>query len=451
MKKSNKLTEGNIRKILIALTIPIMGSSFLQMAYGLIDMIWIGRLGSSAVAGVGTASFFINFGFAVNSMIVTGAGIKISHSIGANEEHKVREYIRNGFLLNIILSLLYISGLLFFRNDLIAFFNLNNPLVESIAETYMIIVGSALIFNFTNFLYVRIFNSFGESKLPFKINSVGVILNIILDPLFIFTFNMGVAGAALATLLSQAIVMILFIVYSKSFFKIKNHFKYNLLVIKEILLLGFPLGLQRVLFTGIGIIIARIIASWGPDAIAAQKIGLQIESISYITAGGLHGSISSFIGQNFGAKKGDRVREGYNIAFKLAFVVGLLTTLLFVILPIPLMKIFVTDPKTIDIGISYLRIIGISQLFMCIEIVTNGSFSGIGKPKIPSVLSIIFTALRIPLAIYLSQDYLFGLNGVWFSIAITTIVRSILSSLIFRNELNKIDWINPKSYIKSFS
>lgn len=440
MKKSNNLTVGNIQKMLIGLAIPIMGSSFLQMAYGLIDMIWIGRLGSSAVAGIGTATFFINVGFAINSMIVTGAGIKIAHAIGAKEEQLTRDYIRNAFILNALVSILYITALLFFRKDLIGFFKLNDPAVESMAETYMIIVGLSLVFKFTNFIYVRILNSFGESKLPFKINSVGVILNIVLDPLLIFGLNMGVGGAALATFISQALVTFLFVRRSKEFFILKEHFKYSLETIKSILTLGLPLGIQRVLFTGFGIVIARIIASWGPDAIAAQKIGLQIESISYMTVGGLYGAVSSFIGQNYGAQLKDRLVEGYKTAFKLALGVGLITTLLFVVFPEMLIRIFVDDRGTIEAGVGYLRIIGLSQLFMCVEIITNGSFSGIGKPKIPSTISIIFTGSRIPIALFLSQEHLFGLNGVWMSIAITSIIKGILSPLLFRRQLKKISF-----------
>lgn len=424
--------------MLISLAIPIMGSSFLQMAYGLIDMIWIGRLGSPSVAAIGTASFFINLGFAVNSMIVTGAGIKIAHAIGAKEDQLTRDYIRNAFIINALISAFYIVALLTFRKDLIGFFNLNDPYVESMAETYMVIVGVSLIFKFVNFIYVRILNSFGESKLPFKINSVGVILNIILDPLFIFTLDMGVAGAAIATFISQVVVTVLFIRYSKSFFVLRKHFEYSIDIIKDILTLGLPLGIQRVLFTGFGIVIARIIAGWGPDAIAAQKIGLQIEAISYMTVGGLYGAVASFIGQNYGAKQKERLEEGYRTAFKLAFVVGILTTALFVLLPAPLIRIFVDDPGTVEAGVAYLRIIGFSQLFMCVEIITNGSFSGVGKPKIPSTISIIFTGMRIPLALFLAQEHLFGLNGVWMSISITSILKGILSPALFKREIKRL-------------
>ncbi len=440
MKNINDLTKGSISKLILALALPIMGSSFLQMTYGLIDMIWIGRIGSSAVAAIGTASFFVNAGFAFNAIIVAGASIKVSHAIGSKNKDTAQEYIENSFILNIVFSLLYILGIVYFRHGLIDFFKLNDPRVESMARSYLVIAGIALIFKFSNFIYVRILNSFGESKLPFKVNTVGVLLNIILDPLFIFTFNMGVAGAAIATLISQFIVTLLFMKYSKNYFIIENYFKYNILKMKEILTLGFPRGLQRILFTAFGIIIARIIASWGPNAIAAQKIGLQIESITFMTVGGLFGATSSFIGQNYGAKNQERLIEGYKFSMKLAVAIGALTSFLFIFTPSLLIRIFVDDASTIEAGVGYLRIIGISQIFMCAEMITTGSFSGIGRPKISSTISIILTAIRIPLALFLSRESLFGLNGVWMSISISSILKGIVAPIAFNYELKKINF-----------
>ncbi|WP_320047671.1 MATE family efflux transporter [uncultured Ilyobacter sp.] len=438
MKNVNRLTEGPISKLLISLAIPIMGSSFLQMAYGLVDMLWIGRLGSNAVAGIGTAMFFINFGYALNSMVVTGAGIKVSHSIGSKDYDGAADCIKNAFLINFIMFIFFISGLIFFRDGLIGYFQLNDNEVEGMAKTYLVITGLGLVFKFSNFLFTRILNSFGESKLPFKINAAGVVMNIILDPLLIFGLDMGVAGAALATIISQTLSMFLFLRASREYFSIKNIFQYNLKRIKEILNLGMPIAVQRVLFTGFGILIAKIIAKWGPDAIAAQKIGLQIESIAYMTAGGLYGAVASFIGQNYGAKKYKRISEGYKTAFLLASVIGGTATLLFIVFPKELIGIFIRDSKTLEIGVNYLRIIGLSQFFMCIEIISNASFSGIGRPKIPSTISIIFTGMRIPIAYYLSQESRMGINGVWVSIALTSIFKGIILSGLFLKNLRKI-------------
>ncbi|MGL4988378.1 MAG: MATE family efflux transporter, partial [Cetobacterium sp.] len=284
--------------------------------------------------------------------------------------------------------------------------------------------------------YSRILNSYGESKLPFKISCVGVILNIILDPIFIFFFKWGVLGAALATVLAEGINTYLFIKKSKDYFKLDSYVSKSWTKMKEMLTLGSPIAVQRVLFTGFGITMAKIISKWGPDAIAAQKIGLQIESITFMTIAGLQGAIGSFVGQNYGAKLHSRIKDGYKTGIYISTVIGVLTTLIFIIFPEVLVQIFVKKIETVEIAVNYMRIIGLSQLFMCYEIMTNGAFSGIGKPKIPSTISIIFTSLRIPMAFILSKEEYFGLNGVWISIALSSVIKGIISPLTFKKYLN---------------
>ena len=124
----------------------------------------------------------------------------------------------------------------------------------------------------------------------------------------------------------------LFYIYSKKYFTIKRQKKYSIEKIKDIFFLGFPNGIQRVLFTTISIVLARMVASWGASAIAAQKIALQIEAVSYLTIGGLQGAVASFIGQNYGAQRGDRIEEGYKVSMRLSAGLGIITTLIFVIL-----------------------------------------------------------------------------------------------------------------------
>ncbi|MGL5960525.1 MAG: MATE family efflux transporter, partial [Cetobacterium sp.] len=355
--KKNDLTTGDIKKILLTLALPIMGSSFLQMIYGLVDMFWVGKISSDAVAAVGTASFFINLGYAINSMIVVGAGIKISHVIGAKDFEKTKEYIKASCTANFIMAITFILPVLIFSKNLVRFFNLTEN-VEGMARTYLIVAGAGLIFKFFNFLYSRILNSYGESKLPFKISCVGVILNIILDPIFIFFFKWGVLGAALATVLSEGINTYLFIKKSKDYFKLDSYVSKSWTKMKEMLTLGSPIAVQRVLFTGFGITMAKIISKWGPDAIAAQKIGLQIESITFMTIAGLQGAIGSFVGQNYGAQLHSRIKDGYKAGIYISTIIGVLTTLIFIIFPETLVQVFVKKRETVEIAVNYMRIIG---------------------------------------------------------------------------------------------
>lgn len=432
MKTFNDMTKEPIKKTLILLALPIMGASFFQLAYGIVDMLWIGKLGSRAVAAVGSAIFFINLGFGLNTILVTGAGIKVAHKLGSKDYKEADEFINTGFFMNVVLFVTYFIFLFLFRNMIVKYFNFNDIGVENMAKQYLMITGIGTFFKFSNFMFVSIFNSFGDSKTPFKINCIGVILNIFLDPLFIFVLNWGVFGAGFATMLCEGINSFLFYRYSKNYFTIERQKKYSWDKIKSIFSLGFPNGIQRVLFTVISIVLARMVAQWGASAIAAQKIALQVEAVSYLTIGGLQGAVASFIGQNYGAKKIDRISEGYEVSVRLSSILGIITTLIFIIFARPLIDIFIDDEETLVIGMNYLKIVGLSQLFMCLEIVNSGAYSGIGRPKVASIIGIVFTALRIPIAFVLSKA--FGINGIWMTISGTTVVKGLLSTYLFSKE-----------------
>ena len=205
----------------------------------------------------------------------------------------------------------------------------------------------------------------------------------------------------------------------------------------EVLKMGIPITVQRVTFTIISIIIAKIIVQWGADAIAVQRVGIQIESISYMTIGGLQSAIAAFIGQNYGAKQFKRIHEGYKKALFITVIFGVCISILLIVFPKQLFSIFLTEKASLELGIHYLRIIGFSQVFMCMEIMTIGAFNGIGKTYIPPIFSIIFTALRIPMALVLSIP--FGLNGVWMSIAISSVFKGVVLVLWYKWTLRKMD------------
>ena len=401
----------------------------LQFLYNFIDMIFVGGLGPDAIAAVGSASFFINMGYAVQAMIVVGGGIKIAHSVGRKNDAESASYIGSSLLLNLFIGIITVFGLLLFGNRLLDLLNLNNDAVQIDAYKYLAVSAFMLFFSYFNTFFIRMFSSFGNNKQSFYISAFGLILNIILDPIFIYTFKWGVIGAAIATLISHILMFILFIYLARSILFKKNIFQIRFQQFKEIIGLGIPMSIQRILFTVINIILAIMIASYGTDAVAAQKIGLQIESITFIVMGSLNGAVGSFIGQNFGAKKYKRILKGYRVSLLLGISYALITSIIFIFFSEELAGIFTRDPETIAITSAYLTIIGLSQIFMAIEIICMGAYTGIGMPKIPSTISVIFTLMRIPLAILLIPSL--GLAGIWWSIAISSFVKGIVSVLIF--------------------
>lgn len=429
MKKVD-LTTGEVTRVILNLAIPIMGSSLLQFTYNLVDMFWVGGLGSNAVASVGSSSFFIGMGYSINSLVVIGTGIKVAHAVGENDNMSVKEYINSGIFINFVFGIIYALVLIFLRKNFIGFLNLNNEEVQSDAYIYLAISAPMMFFTFFNILYTRILNSFGNNKSALKINALGIIINMILDPLFIYSMHLGVKGAALATLISNITMFIVFKNKARELFKFNFQLGIRRNKLMEIIKLGFPMAFQRILFTMVNIALARLIAIFGANAIAAQKIGLQIESITFMVIGGLNGAMASFTGQNYGAKKYNRINEGYISSLKIGIIYSLITALLFITLPGSLVRIFIRDEETVLIASNYLRIVALAQIFSAIEMVSNGLFTGIGKPKIPAYISISFTVLRVPIALILMK--FMGIDGVWCSIAFSSVFKGICSYVIYK-------------------
>ncbi|RED76037.1 putative MATE family efflux protein [Cohnella phaseoli] len=435
------MREGPITSTLMRLTLPVIATNFISTTYGLVDMFWIGKLGSNPVAAIGTAIFFVNLAIALFTMVSIGTGIKVAHSIGAKKEGQARVYTQNGILMSLVMGTLFIIIILATHQYLINFFELGSIEIEQMASRYLIISIIGTFFSLLNSLFSIVLTSMGNSRKPFQVQTVGFLVNLFLDPLFIFGvghFNgFGVSGAALASLIANVIVTCLFLVntrnsplYSKPFtFKYEN--------MKEVLRMGIPITIQRVSFTVISIIIAKILVQWGPSAIAVQRVGIQIESISYMTIGGLQGAVAAFIGQNFGAHNQDRIKKGYMKGLFITSIFGMLVTILFMLFPRPIFALFLADEESLNLGVDYLRIIGASQLFMCVELMTVGAFNGIGKTYIPPIFSIILTTLRIPMAIVLSNYY--GLNGVWISTALSSVLKGVILVIWFIRTLDKMN------------
>lgn len=447
--KSN-LTEGNILRKLIILALPIMGTSLIQMAYNLTDMIWIGTLGSRAVTAIGTVGFYTWLAMAFIIIPKIGAEVGVAQSIGRRDKEETKTYIRHAIQLIVAFALMYGTVMIFFRRQLITFFNIQGDDIVSMATNYLFILALGIVFFFLPPVLTAIFNGHGDSRTPFLINILGLTTNILLDPLLILGIGpfpkLGVAGAAIATIFAQFVVTMVFIyvIRKKTDFFVGIHFfsKPDWNHMGKIIRFGLPVALQSGAFTIIAMIIARILARWGATPIAVQSVGSQIESISWMTAGGFQTALSAFVGQNYGAKKWERIYKGYYTALGAITVIGIITSSLLIFLPGPIFSIFIDEPKVIQEGIIYLRILGVSQLFMCIEITTAGAFNGLGKTLPPSIVGIVFNALRIPGALLLSMAL--GLTGVWWSISLSSVLKGLILTCWFMIFLSRHPEIRGK-------
>ena len=438
MKKNVDLLTGSIPRALTKLALPIMATSFLQMAYNLTDMIWIGKVGSDAVAAVGVASMFLWLSNGLIMIPRIGGQVKVAQCLGANQQEESAIYAKSALQIGLFLGIVFGLISVLFREPMIAFFKMGNPEIVHSAEVYLIVTGGLVGINFINQVITGMWTALGNSTITLFATLVGLSINIMLDPVLIFGIGpfpkLGVLGAALATVFAQLIVLIVFIMTIRKekqlFGKIRQCYKVEMREVKTIVKIGFPAGIQNMLFTTISMIIARMIAGFGDAAIAVQKVGTQIESISWMTAEGFATAVNALIAQNHGAGQEGRVSKGYKTAMILMGSWGVFTSLLLIVFPGPLFQIFITEPELLPLGVDYLRIMGYSQVFMCMELATAGAFQGLGKSIPPSINGIVLVAIRIPLAYILCRTSL-GLNGIWWAITISAIAKGVVLPLWF--------------------
>ncbi|KAB2870040.1 MAG: MATE family efflux transporter, partial [Bacteroidales bacterium] len=252
MKQAKDFTTGNIGKQIFSLALPIMGTAFIQMAYNMTDMLWIGQIGSDAAAAVGAAGFFL---WLANSFVYTtkiGAEVTISQSLGSGNGHMALRYARHALVIAIVMGIIYGLSLYTFSSSLVSFFQLNNETVNSNMEAYLRIIAFGMLFTFVNPTYSGMYNGSGLSRIPFKANAIGLVINIILDPLLIYGIGpfprMEVEGAAYATLISQGVVTVVFYFYSRSqnspFRDMLKGFVPDKTLFAKIFRLGVPVSLQ---------------------------------------------------------------------------------------------------------------------------------------------------------------------------------------------------------------
>ncbi len=437
MEKRIDLLEGSITSALTRLALPLMGTSLIQMAYNLTDMLWIGRLGADAVASVGTAGIFLWIGMSLNSLARVGGQVFVGHSVGAGRRENAARYAQASIQMTFFIGLLLGAVFLLGAAPLLSFFRLNSAKVIADAEGYLRIVGGAVLLGLLANTLTALITATGNSSTPFLATGVGLAVNMALDPILIFGLagapRMGVLGAAVATASAQALVAALLISYCVKDALLRHAGPFHkpaFACVREILRLSAPVVAQNLVFPLVSMIIARMVASYGDAAVGAQKVGTQIENISWMTADGYGMALNSFISQNRGAGNLHRANKGYLISFKIVSLWGIFTTLLLVLCAGPIFRIFIPQKSVLPIGVSYLTAQGWSQLFMCLEIVTVSAFNGYGITVLPAAVDIILTVLRIPMAMGLSRTAL-KLSGIWWSISISSIAKGVIITSAF--------------------
>ena len=438
-RTEGNLTKGPILKTLTKLAIPIMASSFLGTLYNITDMAWIGLLGSKAVAGVGVGGMFTWLSQGLAAMARMGGQVQVAQCIGRDERDRAHGFAQAAVQLATLMGMAYAVISLVFTRQMVAFFQLTDPEAQTAALSYTKIACGLIVFSFLTLTMTGLYTAQGDSKTPFLANLIGLVTNMILDPVLILGPGpfpkLGVVGAAIATVTAQAIVMMMMIlgVIIQKKENVLKGIRLTAKIPKEYLgglcRIGIPTAIQGMAYCAISMVLTRMVSAYGAEAVATQRVGGQIESISWNTADGFAAALNAFIAQNYGAGKMDRVRKGYRASLWTVGIWGLLISFVFICFPKAIADIFFHEPKAVATAVGYLVIIGFSEAFMCVELTTVGALSGLGRTRLCSIISIAFTSARIPLAIILGG--LIGLSGIWWALSITSIIKGIIFTCTF--------------------
>lgn len=413
------MTVGKESKLILQFAMPMLAGSVFQQLYNIVDSIIVGNfIGKEALAAVG-ASFPVIF--VLISMIIgvaMGISIVISQYFGAKDFDSVRRAIDTMYISLFFASIVTTIAGIIFSEDIFRLLNLPEEVMpQALAYLKIYLLGMVGFFGFNS--TSGILRGLGDSKTPLYFLIVSTISNIILDLLFVIVFHMGVEGVALATVISQAGAFITAVLYLNKYHELINisifKMKFDREIFKISFKIGLPTGFQHT-FVSLGIMaIMGIVNSFGTDIIAAYSVASRLDAIATIPAMILSQALATFVGQNLGANKPERVRSGLISTIKITVVVTLITTGIIVVFGSIFMRAFTNDAEVIRVGSEYLTIVSLFYILFAIMFIFTGVMRGAGDTLIPMVISLLSLWLvRIPFAILLSNK-MGSEVGIWWS------------------------------------
>ncbi|WP_057568059.1 MATE family efflux transporter [Paraclostridium sordellii] len=450
------LTVGKESKCIFNFALPMLIGSLFQQLYNTADSIIVGRfVGKSAMAAVSGANpiMFLLTSFLMG--ITLGFSILISQYYGSKNMEKVKSAIDTTYVFIFIASFFITFIGVFFSGKILEIMNTPSEIFD-LSKGYLIIIFTGTLFSTGYNSICAILRGLGDSTNPLYFLIIATILNIILDIVFIIYFNMGVNGVALATIIAQAVAFIFSVLYlnrKHEVLKIKvRNLKYDLEIFKTGLKLGLPSAIQQTLFSIGNITLQSLVNSYGTSAMAAFGAGSKIETFISLPIMNLGSAVSTFVAQNIGANKVDRVKKGVKSSINMSLSISLFVIIIFFLFKENLIKLFNTDPEVVSIGCRYLLTIGPFFFLIGTSFMLTSAIRGAGASMFAMISSMISLWIaRIPASYLLSSFY--GVNGIWIGIPIGWCVGLIVTGIYYKNgywknksvvNINSKNKINPE-------
>ena len=434
--KNNKtlnMTSGNPTRLLILFAIPMLIGNLFQQAYNLADSIIVGKfVGSAALAAVGSTGSVTFLFFSVCNGISSGAGIVTSQYFGAGDAQRVKRAIANSAYLMFGASL--VMGILAFiaAPSILKFMETPADILPT-ATLYMRIscLGVPLVgvYNYSS----SMLRALGDSRTPLYFLIVSCFLNVCMDLLCVCVFDMGVFGAAVATIIAQLLAggsCLIYALKTNPYFKLsREDFQVDRMVITQSIRLGIPLAMQWAMIAVSTTALQRFVNSFGTAAVAANTAVSRIEQLVHQPYGSLGAALATYSGQNYGAGKLDRVKDGLKHGMFMSAIFSLLMLVINQTLGRPIISIFVDDPEVISIGAQALRLTSWFYIFLATIYMTRGILNGVGDALFAFINGVVEMICRIFLPMLIVLIPTVGMWGIWWTTGLSWLISAIFCLL----------------------
>lgn len=442
-KAANRITEGVIWKQLLIFFFPILVGTFFQQLYNTVDAIVVGRfVGKEALAAIGGSSGqILQFVIGFFTGLTSGMSVSVSQFYGAGDREALNDHLHTAYAFSILGGIILSVLGIIFSKKLLLMMNTPSELMKS-SLTYLHIAFAGILFMLIYNMGSAVLRALGDSKRPLIYLVICCFINIVLDLLFVLVFKMGVAGAAIATLIAQAVSAILVTaalmrsddIYRLELGKIKIHMH----ALKKQLYIGVPGGLQSTMYNIANIMTQTAINNFGTDTAAAWAAYGKLDGIFWMISGAYGIAITTFVGQNFGAGKMDRVRKSIRTSILMYTLSTLVLAAFFIPLRSGLFGIFTSDPHVVQIGSDMLMVIAPFYItFMLVEIF-SGALRGLNDVIIPMLITMFgicaFRVFWLLVIVPLNPS----INRVIVNYPITWILTSVLFTVYYMMRRKKL-------------
>lgn len=442
--KQRSLTEGNITKNLIYFALPMMVGNLLQQCYNVADTLIVGRfLGANALAAVGSSYTLMTFLTSIMIGMCMGSSAVFSIAFGEKNSGKLKAAIVHSFVLigivTLILNVAAVGGL----GQILVLLQVPEEVMPFMREYLQVIflgIAATFLYNF----FAALLRAVGNSMVPLVFLGISAVMNIVLDLVFILVLGRGVRGAAEATVLAQYVSGIGIVVYTLGKFPqfriSKTELRFDKGVLGEISSLSFLTCIQQSVMNFGILMVQGLVNSFGSVVMAAFAAAVKIDSFAYMPVQDFGNAFSTFVAQNYGAGKGNRIREGIKKATAASFVFCLVISAIVCMLARPLMQIFVksTETEIISVGVGYLRIEGAFYFGIGLLFLLYGFYRAVKRPGMSVVLTVFSLGTRVLLAYILSAVPVLGVKGIWISVPVGWAIADIAGILYYMKNRKKL-------------